>query len=132
MHAQMLADRDLFHGALQRLLSHLGIKLKMPKVGGSEVDLHLLYKEVTHLGGLEVVTQRKQWVLVCEPFQFPTSFTNRSFVMKKLYVNALHHFEQVRACGARHAMHACMGQRMGYYQGITLGACAQQIGRAHV
>lgn len=36
-----------------------------------------------------------QWVQVCEPFHFPSSFTNKSFVIKKLYVNALHHYEQV-------------------------------------
>lgn len=47
------------------------------------------------MGGLELVISRKQWVIVCEPFNFPSSFTNKSFVMKKLYVNALHHYEQV-------------------------------------
>ena len=50
---------------------------------------------MTALGGLEAVINRKQWVIVCEPFNFPSSFTNKSFVIKKLYVNALHHYEQV-------------------------------------
>lgn len=94
-HEQVLVDRGLFQQTLDRLLTHLGIKLKMPKVGGAEVDLHLLYKEVTSLGGLDAVTARKQWVLVCDPFKFPASFTNKSFVIKKLYINSLHHYEQV-------------------------------------
>ena len=60
-----------------------------------EVDLHLLYQQVTALGGLEPVIQRKQWVVACEPFNFPSSFTNKSFVIRKLYVGLLHHYEQV-------------------------------------
>ncbi|GAX81680.1 hypothetical protein CEUSTIGMA_g9108.t1 [Chlamydomonas eustigma] len=94
-HAEVISDRDLFLRTHEDLLNHIGIKFKIPKVGGIEVDLHQLYKEVTALGGLELVINRKQWVIVCEPFNFPSSFTNKSFVIKKLYVNALHHYEQV-------------------------------------
>ncbi|GAX76225.1 hypothetical protein CEUSTIGMA_g3669.t1 [Chlamydomonas eustigma] len=94
-HEQVIGDRELFYSTHENLLNHIGIKLKVPKVGGIEVDLHQLYKEVTSLGGLESVINRKQWVIVCEPFSFPASFTNKSFVIKKLYINALHHYEQV-------------------------------------
>lgn len=38
-------------------------------------------------------------MVVCEPFNFPASFTNKSFVIRKLYVNLLHHYEQVREGG---------------------------------
>lgn len=34
-------------------------------------------------------------VIVCEPFSFPTSFTNKSFVIKKLYISTLYHYEQL-------------------------------------
>lgn len=64
-------DRDLFMRTHEDLLNHIGVKLKIPKVGGTEVDLHRLYCEVTSLGGLEPVINRKQWVIVCEPFNFP-------------------------------------------------------------
>lgn len=57
----MLADKQLFQTTLDAVLQHLGIKLKVPKVGGVEVDLHLLYKEVTTLGGVDLVISRKQW-----------------------------------------------------------------------
>eukprot|EP00798_Chlamydomonas_sp_ICE-L_P001998 gene1998-33421_t len=88
-HQQVTDDYGLFKVTLDKLLTAMGIKLKIPKVGGQEVDLHQLYKEVTTLGGLDL------WVTVCEPFSFPSSFTNKSFVIKKLYLNALHHYEQV-------------------------------------
>ena len=67
----------------------------MPKIAGQEIDLHKLYREVTRLGGLESVIARKLFVSVCEPFNFPASFTNKSFVVRKLYCNVLHHYEQV-------------------------------------
>eukprot|EP00798_Chlamydomonas_sp_ICE-L_P028804 gene28804-31993_t len=93
-HQEVLDDPGLFKMTLNRLLTQMGIKLKIPKIGGQEVDLHLLYKEVTKLGGVDSVIARKQWVIICEPFNFPESFTNKSFVIKKLYVNALHHCQQ--------------------------------------
>ncbi len=70
--------------------------LQVPKIGGAEIDLHRLYCEVTKYGGVEQVIARKMFVTVCEPFNFPASFTNKSFVMRKLYNNMLHHYEQVR------------------------------------
>ena len=92
---QVFADAAVFQRTLEHLHQRLGIKVKVPRVNGVEVDLHLLYKEVTKLGGLQPVITRKQWVLVCDPFNFPQSFTNRSFVIKKLYITALHHYEQL-------------------------------------
>eukprot|EP00798_Chlamydomonas_sp_ICE-L_P001935 gene1935-33345_t len=94
-HQAILDDAELFKITLNRLLIHMGISLKIPKVGAKEVDLHLLYREVTANGGLDVVTAKKQWVTICEPFNFPASFSHKSFVIKKLYINALHHCELV-------------------------------------
>eukprot|EP00798_Chlamydomonas_sp_ICE-L_P018951 gene18951-25524_t len=59
-HQEVLDDARLFKITLDRLLTHLGIKLKIPRVGGQEVNLHRLYKEVTEMGGLDVVIANKQ------------------------------------------------------------------------
>lgn len=94
-HEEVYMNRELFLGTHERLLQRLGIKFRIPRVSGIEIDLHLLYCKTCELGGLEAVVNRKQWVNVCEAFNFPSTFTNKSFVIKKLYVNALHHYEQV-------------------------------------
>ena len=38
---------------------------------------------------------KKQFVVACEPFKFPSTMTNKSYVVKKLYFAALYHYEQV-------------------------------------
>ena len=65
-----------------RTAPHRTAPHRTAQVAGLEVDLHLLYKEVTALGGLDLVISRKQWVVVSQPFNFPQSFTNKSFVIK--------------------------------------------------
>eukprot|EP00798_Chlamydomonas_sp_ICE-L_P015093 gene15093-21147_t len=94
-HEEVLGNPTLFKETLGRLLTDFGIRLKIPKIAGEEVDVHLLYKQVTELGGLDLVISRKQWVTVCAPFHFPVSFTNKSYVIKKLYIGGLHHYEQI-------------------------------------
>ena len=64
-------------------------------VCGQKLDLHTLYARVTGLGGLEAVITTRAWSDVCEPFGFPPSFTSKSFTVRKLYSQHLHHFEQV-------------------------------------
>lgn len=92
---QVRDDRALFNTTLERLIGYLGQRVKIPKISGIEVDLHTLYRSVTDLGGVESVINKKQFVVACQPFNFPPSFTNKSFVIKKLYFNALYHYEQV-------------------------------------
>eukprot|EP00798_Chlamydomonas_sp_ICE-L_P014277 gene14277-20251_t len=95
-HQQVCADSELFLLTLGKLLTEMGVRIKMrSKVGGKEVDLHRLYKEVTTLGGLDHVINNKQWATVCAPFNFPAPVTSRSFLIKKLYCKALNHYEQV-------------------------------------
>eukprot|EP00798_Chlamydomonas_sp_ICE-L_P004919 gene4919-34689_t len=95
-HQQVCGDRELFMSTLDKLLRLMGVKIKTgTKLGGKEIDLHLLYKEVTTLGGQDRVSGGKQWITVCDSLSLPASATNRSFIIKKLYCNALNHYEQV-------------------------------------
>ncbi|KAL3142965.1 hypothetical protein ABBQ38_003250 [Trebouxia sp. C0009 RCD-2024] len=94
-HQQVSTDRDLFYTALKQLHELLGGQLRVPNVALKQLDLHLLYKEVTEEGGLERVVDNKLWRKVCAPFQFPASYTSRSFSMKQHYVKLLYDFEQV-------------------------------------
>jgi hypothetical protein len=51
--------------------------------------------QVTALGGLEAVITAKKWTEVSQPFQFPPSFTSKSFTLRKMYSRLLHDYEQV-------------------------------------
>ena len=51
--------------------------------------------QVTALGGLEAVMANKKWTEVSQPFQFPPSFTSKSFTLRKMYSRLLHDYEQV-------------------------------------
>eukprot|EP00798_Chlamydomonas_sp_ICE-L_P004921 gene4921-34691_t len=59
-HQQVTNDYGLFKVTLHTLLTSTGIKLKICKVEGQDIDLHLLYKEVTTLGGQAIVTSEKK------------------------------------------------------------------------
>ncbi|DBB16619.1 TPA: hypothetical protein ACH3X3_014876 [Trebouxia sp. C0006] len=92
---EVIADKMVFTQALKRLHEEMGTQYRVPQVSGRELDLFLLYKQVTHLGGLEAVITGKKWSDVSVPFQFPASFTSKSFTLRKMYSKLLFNFEQV-------------------------------------
>lgn len=47
-----------------------------------------------------MVINHKLWQDVCRPFNFPATFTSRSFTMRRLYCQLLWHFEQLYMHGA--------------------------------
>ncbi len=56
--------------------------------------------QVSAAGGLEMVINHKLWQDVCKPFNFPATFTSRSFTMRRLYCQLLWHFEQLYMHGS--------------------------------
>lgn len=60
-HGDVSADRELFDRTLKNVHDYFGIADKVPKVGGRELDLHQLYRNVTALGGCAEVISKKQW-----------------------------------------------------------------------
>lgn len=54
-HREVVADRDLFLATLIKFHAALGTRLSIPKIGGRDLDLHYLYKEVSGRGGLQMV-----------------------------------------------------------------------------
>lgn len=69
---------------------------KVPRVGGRELDLYMLYRNVTALGGCERVIQTKHWRDAAESFNFPETITSVSFSLRKAYFTFLWDYEQVR------------------------------------
>lgn len=73
----------------------------IPTIGGKELDLHLLYVEVSARGGLEQVIKDRKWKDVTVVFNFPPTTTSASFVLRKYYISLLHHYEQVYFFGTQ-------------------------------
>eukprot|EP00250_Pteridium_aquilinum_P003784 c14071_g1_i2 orf=267-1613(+) len=101
LHDAVLADRDLFYDTLNKFHASLGTRLSIPTIGGKELDLHLLYLEVSSRGGLEQVIKERKWKEVTVVFHFPPTTTSASFVLRKYYVSLLHHYEQVYFFGTQ-------------------------------
>ncbi|KAI5078739.1 hypothetical protein GOP47_0006410 [Adiantum capillus-veneris] len=100
-HEGVVADRDLFYDTLNKFHASLGTRLSIPTIGGKELDLHLLYVEVSSRGGLEQVIRERKWKEVTVVFHFPPTTTSASFVLRKYYVSLLHHYEQVYFFGTQ-------------------------------
>ncbi|KAJ4774921.1 High mobility group family [Rhynchospora pubera] len=103
-HEEVVRDREAFMVALRRFLSSIGSNFTIPVVGGKELDLHLLYVEVTRRGGLEKVIKERKWRDIIAEFKFPRTTTSAAYVLRKYYLSLLHHFEQLYFFGANGPM----------------------------
>ncbi|KAH9325596.1 hypothetical protein KI387_005774, partial [Taxus chinensis] len=100
-HSDVVAERDLFISTLSKFHAALGTKLSIPKIGGKDLDLHSLYKEVSGRGGLQMVIKERKWKEIALALNFPPTTTSASFVLRKFYSNFLHHYEQVYQFGVQ-------------------------------
>ncbi|XWS13426.1 hypothetical protein CRYUN_Cryun36dG0036400 [Craigia yunnanensis] len=95
------ANSKLFLDTLEKLHTTMGTKFMIPIIGGKELDLHKLFVEVTYRGGIEKIIRERRWKEVTAIFNFPSTATNASFVLRKYYVSLLHHYEQIYFFKAR-------------------------------
>ncbi|KAK7310300.1 hypothetical protein RJT34_07727 [Clitoria ternatea] len=86
---------NLFMATLEKLHASMGTKFMIPIVGGKELDLHRLFVEVTSRGGIAKIIQERKWKDVTSGFNFPSTATNASFVLRKYYASLLYHYEQI-------------------------------------
>ncbi|CAN6447868.1 unnamed protein product [Victoria cruziana] len=92
---EVIANPKLFMDSLEKLHSSMRTKFMIPTIGGKELDLHRLFVEVTSRGGLERVIKDRRWKDITAVFNFPSTATNASFVLRKYYCSLLHHYEQI-------------------------------------
>ncbi|XP_077222959.1 high mobility group B protein 15-like [Tasmannia lanceolata] len=92
---QVSANPEIFNETLENLHKSIGTKSMIPTIGGKALDLHRLFVEVTSRGGLEKVIRDRKWREVIAVFNFPSTITNASFVLRKYYLSLLNHYEQV-------------------------------------
>ncbi|KAI9113290.1 hypothetical protein K1719_015815 [Acacia pycnantha] len=100
-HEDVAKDPTLFWDTLRRFHFLMGTKFMIPVIGGKELDLHVLYVEVTRRSGYEKVVAEKKWREVGNVFRFSPTTTSASFVLRKHYMNLLYHYEQVHFFKAR-------------------------------
>ncbi|XP_022975458.1 high mobility group B protein 9 isoform X1 [Cucurbita maxima] len=94
-HDEVVSDPIVFWDTLRRFHFMMNTKFMIPVIGGKELDLHVLYSEVTRRGGHEKVVAEKKWREVGSVFKFSPTTTSASFVLRKHYLSLLYHYEQV-------------------------------------
>ncbi|RDX97866.1 High mobility group B protein 15, partial [Mucuna pruriens] len=91
----VVANPKLFMFTLEKLHASMGTKFMIPIIGGKELDLCRLFIEVTCRGGIEKLIKERRWKEVTAVFNFPSTATNASFVLRKYYSSLLYHYEQI-------------------------------------
>ncbi len=66
---------------------------KVPQIGGKELDLYKLFKEVISRGGSHHVSENKQWKEIVNALELPASCTSASFTLRNHYAKCLHSYE---------------------------------------
>ncbi|KAA8537453.1 hypothetical protein F0562_026860 [Nyssa sinensis] len=94
-HEDVVKDPILFWDTLRNFHSVLGTKYMVPVIGGKDLNLHVLYVEVTKRGGYDKVVLEKKWREVSSVFKFSPTTTSASYALRKHYFSFLHHYEQV-------------------------------------
>jgi hypothetical protein len=85
---------DEFLKSLSKFHQQKGETLKIPQIGGRELDIHLLYKEVTERGGFQQVSSSKLWKEIVSALKIPSSCTSASYTLRNHYQRLLFQFEQ--------------------------------------
>jgi hypothetical protein len=67
---------------------------KVPQIGGKELNLYMLFKEVISRGGSHQVSENKQWKEIVNALELPASCTSASFTLRNHYSKCLHSYEQ--------------------------------------
>ncbi|KAL3637573.1 hypothetical protein CASFOL_018741 [Castilleja foliolosa] len=92
---EIIQNPEVFLQRLQGFHIFYGTKFRVPTLGGNNLDLHRLFLEVTSRGGIEKVIKDRKWKEIRGVFNFPSTITNASFVLRRYYLSLLYHFEQV-------------------------------------
>ncbi|KAL9367306.1 hypothetical protein Peur_038505 [Populus x canadensis] len=97
----VIVSTKLFMETLEKFHAAMGTKFMIPIIAGEELNLHRLFVEVTSRGGIEKIIREKRWKEVTSVFNFPSTATNASFVLRKYYGSLLQHYEQLYYFKAR-------------------------------
>ncbi|CAM6127823.1 unnamed protein product [Calypogeia fissa] len=103
-HDAVMANEELFMETFYRFHTAMKIRPSIPKMGGKDLDVHLLYREVSSRGGLQAVIKDRKWKEITLVFDLPRTTTSASYVLRKYYITLLFHYEQVYRNGVTGAL----------------------------
>lgn len=87
--------RKLFAEDLRMFLKEIGNgPFKVPVIGGGDLDLFLLAREVMLLGGVQNVVRKRAFRIVAQQLGIPKTCTSAASVLKGAYERLLFHYEQ--------------------------------------
>ncbi|XP_038119078.1 AT-rich interactive domain-containing protein 2 isoform X4 [Culex quinquefasciatus] len=91
--ASFLQDLQLFHDRNGTPF------MRLPKIGGRDVDLHRLYSVVVARGGWLKVNSREDWDEIIEEMALPKRCVNNEIALKQIYIRFLDKYEKVNFHG---------------------------------
>ncbi|OMJ77982.1 hypothetical protein SteCoe_22303 [Stentor coeruleus] len=83
-----------FNRSLRKFYESRNETLKIPQIGGNQLDLYVLYKEVVSRGGFQQVSNNKLWKEVVSALALPSSCTSASYNLRQHYYKILYSYEQ--------------------------------------
>ena len=91
----LLTPRARFMAEIHRMQREIGNPLvKVPTVGSRELDLYILYLEVSQRGGMARVVKHMQWKAVAQKLQLPTTCTDYGYRLRRHYEHYLLAYER--------------------------------------
>lgn len=88
-------DENRFRQVLREFWGTKGInQMKIPQIGGQQLDLLKLYKSVCQRGGGQAVSNKKLWKEIVDEFGLPSSCTSASYTLKNHYQKYLLAYQQ--------------------------------------
>ncbi|XP_052708274.1 AT-rich interactive domain-containing protein 2-like isoform X2 [Crassostrea angulata] len=94
-------EKDEFMSTLKQFHRNRGTPIgKSPVIGGREIDLYLLYRQVIKFGGWRKITDELIWEDFLLDFKIPRDCSNGTQALKFIYVRYLDAYEKVYFHGA--------------------------------
>ncbi|KAL3882782.1 hypothetical protein ACJMK2_029089 [Sinanodonta woodiana] len=72
---------------------------RIPQIGSKEVDLYLLYRRVTSLGGWQKINDELRWEELLGDLNLPNACVNGEYALKYIYIRYLYLYEKIHFLG---------------------------------
>lgn len=93
-------DRNAFIRELKQFHENRGTPFRcVPTINGRPVDLHMLYTQVTALGGWMKVNDGHKWDNIIRLLRLPKRCSNAALAVKQVYLRFLDHYEKIHFHG---------------------------------